>query len=83
MGLNRGEWSEFLAVLDLLEKPNIKIVDSNLNMISEEIFTLKNIRLYTPTNIYTLTRNENNVGVLSNDILKYSISINEIRNFNK
>ena len=26
MGLNRGEWSEFLAVLELLENPNIKIV---------------------------------------------------------
>ncbi len=78
MGLNRGEWSEFLAVLNLLENPNIKIVDSNLNMISEEIFILKNIRLYTPLNVYTLSRNDNKIEVFSNDILKYSITIKEI-----
>lgn len=80
MGLNKGEWSEFLAVLDLLENPNIKIVDSNLNMISENFFTLKNIRLYTSSNIYTLSRNNNNVDVVSNGIIKFSISIDKITN---
>lgn len=80
MGLNRGEWSEFLAVLELLENPNIKIVDSNLNMINDEIFTLQNIRLYTQSDDYTLSRRNDNILVYSNGNLQHSISCNEIAN---
>lgn len=80
MGLNRGEWSEFLAVLELLENPNIKIVDSNLNIINDEIFTLQNIRLYTQSDVYTLSRRNDNILVYSNGNLQHSISCNEIAN---
>ncbi len=78
MGLNKGEWSEFLAVLDLLENPNIKIIDSNFKIISDEIFTLKNIRLHTSSNIYTLTRTDSQVEVYNDNSLRYSIDIDEI-----
>ena len=80
MGLNRGEWSEFLAVLELLENPNIKIVDSNLNMINDEIFTLQNIRLYTQSDVYTLSRYNDKILVYSNGNLQHSINCNEIAN---
>lgn len=79
MGLNRGEWSEFLAVLDLLYSPDIKIVNSKLEIIDTETFTLKNIRLYTPSDVYMLNRINDNVAVYNNEIYKYSISLDEIK----
>lgn len=40
---NRGEWSELYGILLLLVRPKLKLVDSNLQFITEEIFTLKEI----------------------------------------
>ncbi len=78
MGLNRGEWSEFLAVLDVLENPNIKIVNSNMSIINEDVFTLKNIRLYTENNTYLLSRNKDSIEIICNNEKKETIHISEI-----
>jgi len=77
-GLNRGEWSEFLAILDLLENPQFKVVDSNLKTIDTTTFCLKNIILHTNSNLFKIVRSTNTVEVFKNDVLKYTISIQEI-----
>lgn len=43
MGLNKGEWSELYTLFYLLINGKIKIVDSRLNVINEEIFEVKEI----------------------------------------
>lgn len=40
-GFNRGEWSETLATLALLEDPCLRIVDGNLEPIRSDLFTIK------------------------------------------
>jgi len=40
MGFNKGEWSEIYTFLYLLENPNIRIIDSELNCINEQIFKI-------------------------------------------
>ena len=41
--LNRGEWSELYCVLFLLVKPNLTIVDENLDIISDTVFEINKI----------------------------------------
>ena len=43
MGLNKGEWSELYAILYLLENRNLKIVDSELNVINDDLFIVQEI----------------------------------------
>ncbi len=45
MGFNRGEWSELYTFLYLLEKPNLVIVDENLEVIEESLFRVIEIIL--------------------------------------
>ena len=45
MGFNKGEWSELYTFLYLLEKPNLVIVDENLQVIEENLFRLLEIVL--------------------------------------
>ena len=37
MAMNRGEWSEFYAILSLLENPYMNIVDENFEGVCFEI----------------------------------------------
>jgi len=45
MGFNKGEWSELYAFLYLLEKPNLVIVDENLEIIETNLFRVIEIIL--------------------------------------
>ena len=40
MGFNKGEWSELYTFLYLMEKPNLVIVDENLEVIEDNIFMI-------------------------------------------
>lgn len=42
-GLNKGEWSELYTFLHLLEKPDLIIIDENLNIIDSKIFRIIDI----------------------------------------
>lgn len=42
---NRGEWSELYGILFLLVHPKLELVDSNLDVINQEIFEIKKIIL--------------------------------------
>ena len=77
MALNRGEWSEFLAVLDLLSNPKITLVDSNMSILDNSTFELKNIRLYTNGQVYTISRAENTV-LVTKDREITSIDVKDI-----
>jgi len=44
-GLNKGEWSELYAFLLLLKKPNLIIIDENLNILDKKIFKVIDILL--------------------------------------
>ncbi len=44
-GLNKGEWSELYAFLHLLQKPNLIVVDENLNVLDNKIFKIVDILL--------------------------------------
>lgn len=44
-GLNKGEWSELYAFLHLLKKPNLIIVDEDLNILDNKIFKIIDILL--------------------------------------
>lgn len=43
LSLNRGEWSELYCVLFLLVKPNLSVVDENLNEITSDLYEIKKI----------------------------------------
>lgn len=79
MAMNRGEWSEFYAVLSLLDNPDINIVDENLNDITNEIYQVKSLSLEEQQTIidYVL-KNNLNVEVYFNDELQKQIEKNEI-----
>ena len=40
---NRGEWSELYVILYLLTNPNLIIVDSKMNFITDELYTVEKI----------------------------------------
>jgi len=40
MGFNKGEWSELYTFLYLIERPNLVIVDENLEVIEDNIFMI-------------------------------------------
>jgi DNA (cytosine-5)-methyltransferase 1 len=45
VGFNKGEWSELYTFLYLLEKPNLLVVDENLEVIEENLFEMLEIIL--------------------------------------
>lgn len=45
MAMNRGEWSEFYAILALLENPNMNLVDENLEDITNKLYKVKQLTL--------------------------------------
>lgn len=40
---NKGEWSEIYTILYLLANPNLNIVDSNMNLLTTELYNIKKI----------------------------------------
>lgn len=57
---NRGEWSELYVALYVLEYPKLKIVDFNLNIINDNIFTIENVikPSIDDVNYFIMTLNE-------------------------
>jgi len=45
MAMNRGEWSEFYAILSLLENPNMNIVNENFEDITNTLYQVKKLSL--------------------------------------
>ena len=62
MAMNKGEWSELYAILHMLSEPDLTIVDDNLEEITNELYSVKNLSVKEQENIikYVL---ENNMDV--------------------
>ena len=43
MAFNRGEWSELYAIFYLLSNKKLKIVDSNMKMITDDLFIVESV----------------------------------------
>lgn len=80
MAMNRGEWSEFYAILSLLENPNMNIVNENFEDITNTLYQVKKLSLQEQETIidYAL-HNDLDVSVYFNDELKEQIDKLEIK----
>ncbi|MEG0826517.1 MAG: HpaII family restriction endonuclease [Bacilli bacterium] len=68
MAMNRGEWSEFYAILSLLENPDMNIANERLEDITSELYHVKQLTLQErETIIDYVLRNDLNVSVYFND----------------
>lgn len=68
MAMNRGEWSEFYAILSLLENPDMNIANERLEDITNELYQVKQLTLQErETIIDYVLRNDLNVSVYFND----------------
>ena len=68
MAMNRGEWSEFYAILSLLENPDMNITNERLEDITNELYQVKQLTLQErETIIDYVLRNDLNVSVYFND----------------
>ena len=83
MAMSKGEWSELYAILHMLSEPDLTIVDDNLEEITNELYSVKNLSVKEQENIikYVLENNMD-VQVYFNDDIKQLISKEEI-SFNK
>ena len=59
MAMNKGEWSELYAILHMLSEPDLTIVDDNLEEITNELYSVKNLSVKEQENIikYVLENN--------------------------
>ena len=80
MAMNRGEWSEFYAILSLLVNPNMKIVNEKLDDITDDLYIVKKLSLQEQKTIidYVL-QNNLDVTVYFNNELQKQISHLEIK----
>lgn len=75
LGLNKGEWNEFYALLYLLENNNISIVDSDLCVIDSAIFFINKLVTQGETSLtyqkvddeIIIFKNTQKIGVVSLD----------------
>ena len=74
MAMNKGEWSELYAILHMLSEPDLTIVDDNLEEITNELYSVKNLSVKEQENIikYVLENNMD-VQVYFNDDIKQLI----------
>lgn len=80
MAMNRGEWSEFYAILSLLENPNMNIVNENFEDITNDLYQVKKLSLIEQETIieYAL-HNDLDISVYFNEQLREQISNLEIK----
>ncbi len=76
---NRGEWSEIYAILCMLINPNLAIGNSDLKIITNELYQLKSIKIISKAGnnkdlIEYCLKNKNDVAVYYNDELNQIIS---------
>ncbi len=79
MGFNKGEWSELYSFLYLLEKPNLVIVDENLQVIESNLF--KMIEIILNNNIYQI--NDSNIVKFTENGLRQEYNKEYISTYNK
>lgn len=56
---NRGEWSELYVILYLLTNPNLIIVDSKMNFITDELYTVEKIIFESSEKLEYRIKNKN------------------------
>lgn len=80
MAMNRGEWSEFYAILSLLENPCMNIVDENFDDITNDLYKVKQLTLQERETIIDYVLHNNlDVSVYFNDEIVEEIDKLEIR----
>lgn len=80
MAMNRGEWSEFYAILALLENPDMNLVDENLEDITNELYQVRQLTLQErDTIIDYVLHNDLDVSIYFNDELIEEIDRLEIK----
>lgn len=84
MAMNRGEWSEFYVILSLLSNPNMNVVDSDLNTITNDLYNVKKITVEEQNNIidYVIS-NDFDVDVYFSNTLFNKINSEDISNKKK
>ena len=76
---NRGEWSEFYGVLFLLVRPEMVVVDSNLNPINQLVHIVKEVILDSKYELkYSIDERTSEIYVYANDNYIRSFSSEEI-----
>ena len=81
MAMNRGEWSEFYAILSLLENPYMNIVDENFDDITNDLYKVKQLTLQERETIIDYVLHNNlDVSVYFNDEIVQEIERLEIKN---
>lgn len=79
MAMNRGEWSEFYAILSLLSDSKIKIADEKLDVINDNLYTIKRLTIEEQDNIINyVINNDSKVEVYFNDNLKEKLETDDI-----
>lgn len=84
MAMNRGEWSEFYAILSLLENPDMNIANEKLEDITNDLYRVKKLSLQEQETIidYVL-HHDLDVSVYFNNELKEEIDKLEIKDKKK
>lgn len=88
MAMNRGEWSEFYAILALLENPDMNLVDEKLEDITNELYQVKQLTLQERDTIIDYVLHNNlDVSIYFNDELveeleRLEIKDNKLKLFN-
>lgn len=84
MAMNRGEWSEFYAILALLENPNMSIVNEKFENVTNQLYQVKKLSLKEQETIidYVL-HNDLDVSVYFNDKLHEQVDKFEIKDNKK
>lgn len=76
-GLNKGEWNEFYTILYLLEKANINIANSNLQVIDSTIFEINKLITQGETSL-TYQRVNGIIEIFKNDIKIGNVDLKDV-----
>lgn len=81
MQFNRGEWSELYALLELLDKPELNIVNENLEIIDNNTFKVFGLYIQNSKNEYYFDIKKLDIEVLKNNNVFSNVSKNEIQKY--
>lgn len=81
MQFNRGEWSELYALLELLDKPELNIVNENLEIIDNNTFKVLGLYIQNSKNEYYFDIKKLDIEVLKNNNVFSNVSKNEIQKY--
>lgn len=83
MGYNKGEWSELYVIMYLLVNRNLKLVDSSLNLIADNIFEVVSIHTQEKKGLIEFNTEDDYIIPIVYGEIKEKIYINEIERFYK